>query len=411
MQLLHLILLVFFIFPLSAEVTLGIDNLLNGKHEYLLKGKHIGLITNHTAVNRQMKTTIALLKEGQKTHKFTLAALFAPEHGLNGSSHANEWIKDGKDKDGTPVYSLHGATKRPTKAMLSGLDTLIFDIQDIGSRSYTYISTLFYVMEEAAKNNVEVIVLDRPNPINGLTIDGPMLEPKWRSFVGYIDVPYCHGMTVGELARCFNEENQVGCKLTVVPMIGWKRSMTYRDTQLPWIPTSPHIPEATTAWFYPTTGILGEISLVSIGVGYPLPFKVIGAPWIEAEAFTAFLNKQDFPGVIFHPFHFTPFYGTYSKEECHGAMLVITDHKKFLPVTTQYLLIGVLKSLYPKEFSAAMKKSSKRKEMFCKVNGTEEVWRLMEEEPYIAWKLKTIDEEKRAAFKIKREKYLIDTYR
>jgi len=198
--------------PLSAKITLGVDQLSSGKYDHLLKKQRVGLITNHTAVNSRMESTIDLLKAHARKGGFTFAALFAPEHGLTGSSHANASIQDGRDKDGIPIFSLHGKTKRPTKEMLSHVDVLIFDIQDIGSRSYTYISTLFYAMEEAAKYGVRVIVLDRPNPINGTTIDGPMMEERWRSFVGYINVPYCHGMTVGELARYFNEEYRVGCR-------------------------------------------------------------------------------------------------------------------------------------------------------------------------------------------------------
>ncbi len=396
-----------FLPPLSAKVTLGIDQLSNGKYDHLLKGQRVGLITNHTAVNSRMESTIDLLKAHARKGGFTFAALFAPEHGLTGSSHANASIQDGRDKDGIPIFSLHGKTKRPTKEMLSHVDVLIFDIQDIGSRSYTYISTLFYAMEEAAKHGVRVIVLDRPNPINGTTIDGPMMEERWRSFVGYINVPYCHGMTVGELARYFNEEYKVGCHLDVVPMQGWERRMTFRDTELPWVPTSPHIPEASSAWYYPTTGILGEISMVNIGVGYPLPFKIVGAPWIDADAFAAKLNAQQFPGVRFHPFHFKPFYGAYSGQECHGVLIVITEERTYLPVTTQYLLIGILKSLYPRQFRESLQKTAHRKEMFSKVNGTDEVWRIMKEEPYIVWKLKEIDHANRERFKQKRGRYLI----
>lgn len=396
-----------FLPPLSAKVTLGIDQLSNGKYDHLLKGQRVGLITNHTAVNSRMESTIDLLKAHARKGGFTFAALFAPEHGLTGSSHANASIQDGRDKDGIPIFSLHGKTKRPTKEMLSHVDVLIFDIQDIGSRSYTYISTLFYAMEEAAKYGVRVIVLDRPNPINGTTIDGPMMEERWRSFVGYINVPYCHGMTVGELARYFNEEYKVGCHLDVVPMQGWERRMTFRDTELPWVPTSPHIPEASSAWYYPTTGILGEISMVNIGVGYPLPFKIVGAPWIDADAFAAKLNAQQFPGVRFHPFHFKPFYGAYSGQECHGVLIVITEERTYLPVTTQYLLIGILKSLYPRQFRESLQKTAHRKEMFSKVNGTDEVWRIMKEEPYIVWKLKEIDHANRERFKQKRGRYLI----
>lgn len=393
--------------PLAAAVSLGIDQLATGKYNHLLKGQRVGLITNQTAVNAQMESTIELLKRHARKGGFTFSALFAPEHGLTGSSHANTSIQDGRDPEGLPIFSLHGSTKRPTQEMLSHVDVLIFDIQDIGSRSYTYVSTLFYAMEEAAKHGVRVIVLDRPNPINGVTVDGPMMEERWRSFVGYINVPYCHGMTVGELARFFNEEYKVGCHLEVIPMQGWKREMTFRETGLPWVPTSPHIPESSTAWYYPTTGILGEISMVSIGVGYPLPFKIVGAPWIDADIFAAKLNAQQFPGVRFHPFHFKPFYGSFTGQECHGVLIVITDDRKYLPVSTQYLLIGILKSLYPRQFKNSLQKASHRKEMFSKVNGTDEVWRLMQSEPYIVWKLKELDHAKRERFKMKREKYLL----
>ena len=280
---------------LTPQITLGSDQLLDSKYTPLLKGKRIGLVTNHTAVNCRMESTIDLFKAGSKKGLFTLTALFAPEHGLTGSTYAGESILDDEDEEGIPIYSLHGKTRRPTGDMLKQIDVLVYDIQDIGSRSYTYISTLFYAMEECAKKNIQVIVLDRPNPLNGLTVDGPMMEEQYRSFLGYINVPYCHGMTIGELARFFNGEYEIGCKLTVIPMKGWSRRMSFDETGLPWIPTSPYIPEATTAYYYPTTGVLGEFSLVNIGIGFTLPFKVVGAPWIDAKKFAQALNAKNFP--------------------------------------------------------------------------------------------------------------------
>jgi len=265
-------------------------------------------------------------------------------------------------------------------------------------------------MEEAAKRSIPVIVLDRPNPINGLTIDGPMMEEKWRSFVGYINVPYCHGMTIGELAYFFNAEYKVGCKLTVIPMKGWKRSMSFADTGLTWMPTSPHIPEAETAFYYPTTGLLGELQMVSTGIGYTLPFKVIGAPWIDASLFAAKLNEQKYPGVYFLPFHYRPFFGRFELQNCQGVLIVVTDPKIYLPVTTQYLLIGILKSLYPQQFAKALKDSASRQEMFNKVNGTAEVYRIIKEEKYAAWQLRELHQSERIAFRLKRQKYLISTY-
>lgn len=391
-------------------MTVGIDVLLSSD-EYLatLKKKKVGLITNQTAVNKQLLTTRELLKRNAAKHGYTLAALFAPEHGINGSAHASENIQDDKDAAGIPIYSLHGKTRRPTTEMLKNIDLLIYDIQDIGSRSYTYITTLFYVMEEAAKHKIPVIVLDRPNPINGTVIDGPMLEAKWKSMVGYINVPYCHGMTIGELAQFFNEENEIDCKLTIVPMKGWNRSMSFVDTGLPWIPTSPHIPEPSTTFYYPITGLLGELQIVNIGVGYTLPFKVIGAPWINAASFSKQLNSKKFPGVHFLPFYYKPFYGRFSGEECEGVQIIITDSLQFKPVSTQYLIISVLNSLYPEKMKEAYSSSKLQKEMFCKVNGTDEIYHRM-----IAMnsldKLTDVHKKEKEEFLTVRKKYLIAAY-
>lgn len=392
------------------KVKVGSDLLFTEDYSHLLKGKRVGLITNHTAVNHKMQSTIDLLKSHAKAKGFTLTALFAPEHGLTGAAYAAEDIEDELDTDDIPIYSLHGKNRRPTDQMLKQIDVLVYDIQDIGSRSYTYSTTLFYAMEEAAKRGLMVVVLDRPNPINGLIVDGPMLEEKWRSLVGYINVPYCHGMTIGELAQFFNEEYKVGCRLEVVPMQGWERKMSFKDTGLAWIPTSPHIPESSTAIYYPTTGILGELSLVNIGVGFTLPFKLVGAPWIDAKLFANTLNAQKFPGVHFEPFHFRPFYGKFAQEDCQGVLVVVSDPIAYKPVCTQYLLIGILKSLYPAKFKEALSASKDRKTMFCKVNGTEEVYRLLAEENNIVWKLRTLHQKEREAFMNIRKKYLISAY-
>ncbi len=394
----------------EPKVLTGIDLFLSKEYFHILKGKKIGIVANHTSVNYLGQSTISLLKQNQKNGSYKVVALFAPEHGILGSKHAEEYILDSFDADQIPIHSLHGKTKRPTQKMLQGIDAIVFDIQDLGSRSYTYTNTLFLVMEEAAKNNLEVIVLDRPNPINGIIVDGPMMEEKLRSFVGYINVPYCHGMTIGELANFFNTEYKIGCRLKVIPMKGWKRSMTFQDTGLPWIPTSPNIPEKTTAIYYPTTGIMGEISLVNIGIGYTLPFKVVGAPWIDADNFAKNLNEQKFPGVIFHSFHFKPFFGLYAKEECNGVLILVNDLKTFKPVSTEYLILGMLKTLYPDNFQKAIQKAERRKEMFNKINGTEEAWRIIKEEKFITWKLLSLHQEERKQFLTKRKKYLIQNY-
>lgn len=354
-----------------------------------------------------MISTIALLKDHSKEGNYTLVALFAPEHGLDGKTYASKEVTNAKDKDGIPIYSLHGATRRPTEQMLKNIDLLIYDIQDIGSRSYTYVNTLFYVMEEASKHKIPILVLDRPNPINGKMVDGPMMQEQWRSFLGYVNVPYCHGMTVGELARFFNEEYKIKAQLTVIKMSGWERRMSFQETGLPWVPASPHIPEPTTPLYYPATGLLGELSLVNIGIGYSLPFKLVGAPWIDANKFAEALNKQKFPGVHFEPFHYRPFFGKFAHKDCQGVLIVITDRETFRPVTTQYMIMGILKNLYPKEFKEGLAAGKAKLDIFNKANGTDEVYKLMSETPHIVWPLRALHQEQRDAFLALRKKYLL----
>lgn len=406
----YFILLLLPLFAHATPVKPGIDQLFSSPYLPKLQGKRVGLITNQTGVDPHLKTSIAKVQEGESLYHYQLTALFSPEHGLYGRAHSWENVKDDHTSQSIPIYSLHGTTRRPTQEMLDQVDLFIFDIQDIGSRSYTYISTLFYVMEAAAKNHIPVWVCDRPNPINGVTVDGPMLEEHLRSIVGYINVPYCHGMTVGELATFFNAEYQVGCALTVIPMKGWKRTMSFKETQLPWVPTSPQIPEPDTPLFYPMTGILGELQLVNIGVGYTLPFKLVGAPWIRGELFAQALNDQKFPGIHFQPFYYKPFFGRFKGQNCEGVRLVVTDHTTFEPVSTQYLLMGILKSLYPERFEEAMGKSQHRIPMFNKVNGTPEVFRILSQEKYIVWKLRALHQKQREAFKKRRAPYLISDY-
>lgn len=394
-------------FPLfcsAAAVQLGADLFLS-ERGHLLQGKRVGLVTNHTGVDSHRRSTLDLLLQDKNIQ---LTALFAPEHGIYGHAHASETVADLKGPRGIPIYSLYGKTRRPTEEMLSKVDILVYDIQDIGCRSYTYTTTLFYVMEEAAKAHIPVIVLDRPNPINGLTVDGPMLNPRWRSYIGYINVPYCHGMTIGELALFFNETSHIGCQVEVIKMKGWKRSMSFADTGLTWIPTSPYIPEPNTPYYYATTGLLGELSLVNIGIGYTLPFKVIGAPWIRAESFAKALNDQNLPGAAFLPFRYRPFYGAYQDKECQGVIVVITDPLTFRPVTTQWMILGILKNLYPKHILSRLKTiDPSKKELFSKACGSSAPLELLEKEPYVAWKLITLDKEERSRFLEERKRHLL----
>lgn len=394
--------LLFLIFCTSswAQVSVGVDVFFDDGHLSLLKDKRVGILTNHTGVDSQMRSTLQRFLDNAQ-----VTAIFSPEHGLKGRHHAGESVKHGNEK-GVIVYSLHGETRRPKPEMLKDIDILIYDIQCTGVRGYTYPTTLYYTMEEAAKLGIEVIVLDRPNPINGLAVDGPMLEDKWRSYIGYINVPYCHGMTIGELARFFNEEYKIGCKLKVIPMKGWDRSMSYRDTGLAWIPPSPHIPEPDTPLFSSSTGILGELSIANIGIGFTLPFKIIGAPWISGNDFAEKLNAQKLPGVHFQPFHFRPFYGLYKGLDCQGVLIQITDTKHYRPLSVQYLILGMLKSLYPKEFTKRLVESGS-KDLFCKANGTEAVYEILLKEKYPAWKLIELHKAEREAFLETRKKYLL----
>ena len=400
------ILLLFFLSTAHIfAVELGIDCL---EVAYLgLKGKSIGLVTNHTGVSKTGETTLSIL---QKNKEIKLVALFSPEHGLSGVALAGEKVGSSK-KGQLPIHSLHGDHRRPTDEMLKGIDAILYDIQDVGVRGYTYASTLFYVMEAAAKKGIRVIVLDRPNPIGGLIVNGTMLEPKWRSFIGYVNVPYCHGMTIGELASFFNGEYSIGCQLDVVKMKGWRRAMTFRDTSLQWIPTSPNVPEADTPYFQAATGMLGELGLVNIGVGYTLPFKVIGAPWIDSEKFAAHLNQQKLKGVTFFPFSYKPFFGLYAKEQCGGVLIQITDPSLFMPIDVQFLLIGALRSLYPKKVTSILKNIAQdKRDLFCKAVGNDKVLKLLEAESTIAWKLIEMSQSEAKSFLQKRGKYLFAEY-
>lgn len=386
----------------QPKIQVGLDLFLQEGRAEALKDKRVGLITNHTGRTSQLGCNVDLLRE-----KLTLIALFCPEHGLHGSAEAGEKVQDAVWK-GIPIYSLYGKQRRPTEKMMQSVDLLLYDIQDIGCRSYTYATTLFYAMEAAAAHGVKVVVLDRPNPMGGLLVEGPMLEQKMRSFLGYLNVPYCHGMTIGELARFFNEEYQIGCDLEVIAMKGWTRSMDFGDTGLHWIPTSPHMPEKDSPFFYATTGVIGELGLVSTGVGTPQPFKLIGAPWIQAERLARALNAQNIEGVHFLPFHFRPFYGMHKGVACQGVKILITDRARYHPQTVQHMILGILKSLYPKKFGLLLSKvSDEKRSSFCKVVGNEIMLRWIETETYIAWKMIEHDKAARDAFCKTREKYLL----
>jgi len=284
-----------------GPLLLGID-LLEKRGRDLLKGKRVGLITNHTSVNRRGTPTRLVLHRDSRVN---LVALYTPEHGLDGKEKAAKHISNRRDPlTGLTAYSLYGPTRKPTPEMLRGVDVLMFDLQDIGSRSYTYVSTMIRAMEAAGENGVHFVVLDRPNPLSGQRINGPPIESRWISFVGQVPVPYCHGMTAGEIAQMANTKgwNARRCQLTVVPMLGWKRNMTWENTGLRWVPTSPNIPKASSPRYYAATGIFGSLSGVDVGIGTSGPFEVAAGPGIDPNEFTRYLNSLGIPGVKFSPY-------------------------------------------------------------------------------------------------------------
>ena len=342
-----------------------------------LKGKRVGLITNPTGIDSHLKSTIDILAEAPEVK---LTALFAPEHGVRGDHVAGASVADSTDpKTGVRVYSLHGSVKKPTAEMLKDVDILVYDIQDIGCRSYTFISTMGLAMEACAQNGKEFMVLDRPNPLGGERVEGPLVIPSCISFVSRYPVPYIYGLTPGELARTLNGEGMLSggrrAELTVIPMEGWRRDMTFRETGLPWVLPSPHIPYPETAMLYPATGIMGELDYVSIGVGYTLPFQLAGASWIDAGALADALNGAGIEGVEFRPIHFKPFYAFGRGEQMGGVQVYITDPGSAVLSLVQFEIMEQLARLYPahKPFASS---ANARLNMFDKVCGTPEVRRL-----------------------------------
>ncbi len=310
-----------------------------------LRGKRVGLITNHTGVSRDGRGTIDLLHQAEGVK---LVALFSPEHGIRGTADENV-ASDVDEATGLPIHSLYGETRRPTAEMLSGIDALVFDIQDAGIRFYTYITTMAYAMEEAAKQEIPFYVLDRPNPLGGERVEGPLMDAERKSFVGYFSLPVVHGMTVGELAQLFNAENKIGAELHVVKMEDWRRSDTFESTGLYWIAPSPNLRSLDAALLYPGVEIL-QAAGVSVGRGTDTPFELLGAPWIHGVALADFLNKRFVPGVRFVPVRFTPLDGLHKGKPCEGVSLVITDRAALHSMLMGLELTQALWKLYPLYF-------------------------------------------------------------
>ncbi|MBA4323069.1 MAG: DUF1343 domain-containing protein [Odoribacter sp.] len=354
----------------AQKVLLGID-VLQKNNFSLLEGKRVGLITNHTGVNGTLQSTHDLFR---KATNFKLIAVFSPEHGLKGMIGAGQLYNDYTDSTtGIIYYSLYGKTHRPTKEMLAGIDVLVYDIQDIGVRSYTYISTLGVSMEAAAENKIQFIVLDRPNPLGGLRIEGNIAEEDYLSFVSHFKIPYVYGLTCGELAKLINSKpavgNKVKCNLKVVSMEGWKRTMKFSDTGLSWVPTSPNVPYQETAAYLVGTGVLGELQVCGIGITYTLPFQAFAAEWIDSDTLASRMNALMLPGIIFRPLSYKPLYGDWKDKTLNGVQLHITDFDKVNLLELQFYFMQVNHELYPDKDPLNLATANRIK-MFDKVMGS-----------------------------------------
>ncbi|HXX63546.1 MAG TPA: DUF1343 domain-containing protein [Bacteroidota bacterium] len=370
-----------------------------------LRGKRVGLITNPTGVDRKLQSTIDILRSAPGV---TLVAVFGPEHGVSGTHGPGVSVESDTSR-GLPVYSLYGKTRKPTPEMLKGIDLLVYDIQDIGCRSYTFISTMGLAMEAARDAGIGFVVLDRPDPLGGERVEGNIIEKGFESFVGAYPIPYLYGLTCGELARFINGEGllQGGgrCSLEVIAMKGWRRSMKFQDTGLPWVPPSPHIPEIATACHYPSTGILGELGVLSEGVGYTIPFKVLAAEWIDPEAMAGKMNGLNIDGVRFRPIRFAPFYGTKKDKDLGGVQIYISDSTKASLMSIQFRFLEAQSELYPEKNPFAMADSS-RLRMFDKVAGTDKV-RLLFAKRMKYEDLRPLLERDVAPFRARAAKYLL----
>ncbi|MBO4331935.1 MAG: DUF1343 domain-containing protein [Paludibacteraceae bacterium] len=359
----------------AAQVKTGIDVLQESGFS-ILAGKKVGLLTNPTGIDRNMRSTIDILYAAKEVD---LTTLFAPEHGIRGSELAGALVANTVDKlTGLPVYSLHGKTRKPTAEMLKNVDVIVYDIQDIGCRSYTFISSLGNVMEAAAQFNKEVVVLDRPNPLGGEKVEGPLVRDGFYSFVSNFNIPYVYGLTVGELAGLVNNERPVDkrCRLTVVKMDGWKRNMTFGDTGLPWVLTSPQIPTPEAAVAYPMSGIIGELYAIQIGVGYTLPFQVFAAEWIDGEALAKAMNRLNLPGISFRPITFKPYFGISSGKAVSGVQVYVTDYRKAALTEVQWYVAQELHRMYPNHDLFKLG-NLKNYNMFDNVCGTSQVRQLL----------------------------------
>lgn len=359
-----------------AKVKTGLEVLRSGGFAEL-KGLRVGLLTNPSGVDSALHSTIDIFHEAPEVN---LVALFAPEHGVRGDVYAGEKVASGKDpKTGLPVYSLYGSTRQPTKQMLQGVDVVVYDIQDVGCRSYTFISTLGLMMRTCAELDIPVIVLDRPNPLGGLKVEGPLVRDGFFSFVSQYRIPYIYGLTVGELATLINEEGlncgqngrlePLHCSLKVIRMEGWKREYLFGDTGLPWVSTSPNIPYPESAVCYPSAGLCGEMyNYLNIGIGYTLPFATFAEEWIDADKLKSKLDSYSLPGVAWRTIHYKPSSGRLAGRLIHGVQYYYTDYEAATVTLTQFYVMQAVWELYGRNPFVG---ESDRLAMFNKVCGSD----------------------------------------
>ena len=360
---------------MGAVVKPGIEVLRDGGFREL-QGKRVGLVTNPSGIDNNLKSTVDILNEAPGVK---LVALFGPEHGVRGNAHAGDAVGDETDPaTGVKMYSLYGKTHKPPPEMLRDIDVLVYDIQDIGCRSYTFYATMGVCMEACAENGKEFMVLDRPNPLGGNKVEGNLVEDGYFSFVSKYRIPYLYGLTPGELAQLLNEEGHIKghAKLTVIPMQGWTRDMKFRDTGMPWVAPSPQIPAPENAFFYPVSGILGELYIFNTGIGYTLPFETFAASWIDAEQLSKRMNALNLPGMHFRPINYKPFFALsvavdQSLQEVHGVQTYITDPDAAQLVLTQFYFLQVIHEMYPDK--QLFEQNPKRYAMFDKVCGSKEI--------------------------------------
>ena len=325
----------------------GIDVLLNQRLD-LIAGRRVGLISNAMAVTRDLTGAVDALLQKPEVQ---LVALFGPEHGFSGGAHDAMPVASSKDaRTGLPIHSLYGDQLKPSPEMMKGIDLLVFDIQEVGVRFYTYMTTLLYAMQAAAEHDLPVVVCDRPNPIGGEVVEGPMLTPGFESFVGCGPLPVRHGLTIGELAKLFNTTWGVGCDLNVIPCTGWRRDMWFDETRLPWVPPSPGIPKLETAVVYPGTCFIEGTNL-SEGRGTALPLEVIGAPWVDPWTLADSLNDLGLAGVRFRPAFFEPTASKWVDQPCSGVQVHVLDRNTFRPVTMGMHLVATIRALYADHFA------------------------------------------------------------